>query len=153
MKQWQRFPTFKQRGEWVELQFMAQAVLHGYHVLKPWGDSLTYDVGIETVGPLLRVQVKSSSFQRGTGYYCEFRPQNYRKGYSLKEVDLFAAYVIPTNAWYLIPAAALLRYAIQGLMLCPVRPPRRCPYAYEKYREAWGLLGKDSRELARRVRH
>ncbi|MFZ0862867.1 MAG: group I intron-associated PD-(D/E)XK endonuclease [Candidatus Sulfotelmatobacter sp.] len=152
MKQWQRFPTFKQRGEWVELQFMAQAALHGYHVLKPWGDSLTYDAGIETVGRLVRVQVKSSSFQRGTGYYCEFKPRNYRKGYSLKQVDLFAAYVIPTNAWYLIPAAALLRYAIQGLMLCPVKPPQRCPYTYEKYREAWGLLGKDRRELARRGR-
>jgi PD-(D/E)XK nuclease superfamily protein len=69
MKQCQHFPTFKQRGEWVELQFMAQAALHGYHVLKPWGDSLEYDVAIEHKGHLTRVQVKSSSFQRGTGYY------------------------------------------------------------------------------------
>jgi hypothetical protein len=141
MKHWQRFPSLKQRGEWVELQFMAQAALHGYHVLKPWGDSLSYDVGIERVGHLLRVQVKSSTYRRGTGYYCEFKPGNYRKGYSLKQVDLFAAYVIPTNAWYLIPAAALLRHAIQGLKLCPVLPPQRCPYTYEKYCEAWGLLG------------
>ena len=149
MKLWQRFPTFKQRGEWVELQFMAQAALHGYHVLKPWGDSLEYDVATEHSGNLTRVQVKSSSYLRGTGYYCEFKPHNYREGYSLKQVDLFAAHVIPTNAWYLIPAAALLRHRIQGLMLCPVRPSRRCPYTYEKYREAWGLLGKTSRQLAR----
>jgi hypothetical protein len=131
---------------------MAQAALHGYHVLKPWGDSLSYDVGIERVGRLLRVRVKSSTYRRGTGYYCEFKPRNYRKGYSLKQVDLFAAYVIPTNAWYLIPAAAPLRHAIQGLMLCPVLPPQRCPYAYEKYREAWGLLGKDRADLARRAK-
>jgi hypothetical protein len=25
MKHWERFTSFKQRGEWVELQFMAQA--------------------------------------------------------------------------------------------------------------------------------
>jgi hypothetical protein len=50
MKRWQRFPTLKQRGERVELEFMAQAALHGYHVLKPWGDSLEDDVAIEHNG-------------------------------------------------------------------------------------------------------
>jgi len=53
--------NFKQRGEWVELQFMAEAALHGYHVLTPWGDSLTYDVAIDQAAHLLRVQVKSTS--------------------------------------------------------------------------------------------
>ena len=92
MKPWQRFPTFKQRGEWVELQFMAQAALHGYHVLKPWGDSLEYDVATEHNGHLIRVQVKSTTVRTGTGYFCQFR-RNYltRQGYTLKEVDLFAA--------------------------------------------------------------
>ncbi len=102
-----------------------------------------------TPAALLRVQVKSSSYLQGTGYYCEFKPRNYKEGYSLKEVDLFAAYVIPTTTWYLIPAAALLRHHIQGLMLCPVRPSTRCPYTYETYRGAWGLLSKDRRALAR----
>jgi hypothetical protein len=145
---WEKFRNFKERGEWVELLFMAAAAQHGYHVLKPWGDSRAYDVGIELRGSLLRVQVKSSSYRRGTGYYCEFKPFHYKEGYSLKEVDLFAAFVIPTAIWYLIPAAALLRDHIQGLMLCPVLPPQRCPYLYEKYREAWGLLSKDRRALA-----
>ena len=148
-----QFSTFKQRGEWVELLFMAAAASHGYHILKPWGDSLAYDVAIEHRGGLLRVQVKSTSYRRGTGYYCEFKPFRYQEGYSLKEVDLFAAYVIPTTTWYLIPAAALLRHHIQGLMLCPVLPPQRCPYLYEKYREAWGLLGKDRRELSRTAKY
>ena len=67
MKQWQRFPTFKQRGEWVELQFMAEAALHGYHVLKPWGDSLAYDVAVEHGGNLIRVQVKSTTKRANTG--------------------------------------------------------------------------------------
>jgi hypothetical protein len=146
---WENFKNFKERGEWVELLFMAAAAQHGYHVLKPWGDSRAYDVGIELHGGLLRVQVKSSSYRRGTGYYCEFKPFCYKEGYSLKEVDLFAAYVIPTTTWYLIPAAALLRHHIQGLMLCPVLPPQRCPYLYERYREAWGLLSKTRHDLSR----
>jgi hypothetical protein len=47
MERWQKFRTFKQRGEWVELEFLAQASLRGYHVLKPWGDSLAYDVSTD----------------------------------------------------------------------------------------------------------
>ena len=34
-KGWDCFNSFKERGEWVELMFMAAA--YGYHVLKLWG--------------------------------------------------------------------------------------------------------------------
>ena len=33
------FKNFKERGEWVEAQFIAQALRMGFKVLKPWGDS------------------------------------------------------------------------------------------------------------------
>ncbi|MGP0017840.1 MAG: group I intron-associated PD-(D/E)XK endonuclease [Candidatus Sulfotelmatobacter sp.] len=87
--------NFKQRGEWVELQFMAEAALHGHHVLTPWGDSLTYDVAIDQAAHLLRVQVKSTSSRRRSGYYCRFRGGDHVTGYDLAGVDLFASYVIP----------------------------------------------------------
>ena len=108
-KEWERFKTFKERGEWVELLFMAAAALHGYHVFKPWGETLEYDVGVEHRGSLLRVQVKSSSARNGTGYLCQFR-RNYlvEEPYSIDELDIFAMYVIPEQAWYLIPASVLL---------------------------------------------
>ena len=51
------FRTFKERGEWVELRFMAQAIEHGFKVSKPWGDSSAYDVGVESDSRVLRVQV------------------------------------------------------------------------------------------------
>jgi hypothetical protein len=150
MRHWQRFKTFKLRGEWVELLFMAAAAAHGYHILKPWGDSFAYDVGIEQRGSLLRVQVKSSAVRSGAGYMCEFRPCHHnKKDYSLGGVDLFVGYVIPENVWYLIPAAVLLGPKRKGgLTLCPVTGGRD-DCKYEHYREAWGLLSKTSRELAR----
>ena len=47
MDHWKKFKSFKQRGEWVELRFMAAAAERGFHVLKPWGDTRPYDVGID----------------------------------------------------------------------------------------------------------
>lgn len=121
MKHWERFHTFKQRGEWVELEFMAKAALHGFNVSKPWGDSAAYDVGVENGPDFLRVQVKSTTVRTGTGYFCQFH-RNYeaRHAYSLDELDLFAGYVIPVNIWYVIPAAVILRPKRKvGVMLYP----------------------------------
>ncbi len=150
-KEWERFKTFKERGEWVELLFMAAAALHGYHVFKPWGETLEYDVGVEHRGSLLRVQVKSSSARNGTGYLCQFR-RNYlvEEPYSIDELDIFAMYVIPEQAWYLIPASVLLTPTVKiAITLCPVDPIKEDRYKYEHYREAWGLLAKDRQELTR----
>ncbi len=152
MKRWGKFSTLKERGEWVELLFMAAAASHGYHVLKPWGDSLAYDVGIEHRGSLLRVQVKSSSARNGTGYFCQFR-RNYltKHPYTVDDVDLFATYVIPVNVWYLIPAAVVLKPTRKvGLMVYPVTALKQDRYKYEHYREAWGLLAKTRQDLSRR---
>jgi len=151
------FISYKQRGEWVELLFMAQAAMHGYHVLKPSGDSLPYDVGIEQRGGLLRVQVKSSSHRKGSGYVGRFRRGNgnSRGGvqrYDCSEVDLFALYLLQPQIWYLIPAEKVLeptpKLQIRLYPDAPPRPGRRKPdHDYECYREAWGLLTKSREEL------
>ena len=148
---WDRFSNFKQRGEWVELQFMAQAALRRFAISKPWGDTQSYDVGIEHAPNFLRVQVKSTTSRVGAGYRCMFMPNHKKKhDYSLEEIDLFAAYVIPEDAWYLIPAALLLGTRRRFMaMLCPVRPPaKKASYRYECYREAWNLLNQSRAELA-----
>jgi len=148
---WDRFRNFKQRGEWVELQFMAKAAQRRFAISKPWGDTQAYDVGIEHGSNFLRVQVKSTTVRSGAGYRCQFMP-NYRKkrDYSLREIDLFAAYVIPEDAWYLIPAVLLLGKRRRSMAaLCPVVPPaKKASYRYECYREAWTLLTRSRAELA-----
>ena len=147
--------NFKQRGEWVELQFMAAAASHGYHLLKPWGDSRAYDVGIDQSAHFLRVQVKSTSCRRRSGYYCRFRGGGHDTGYDLASVDLFASYIIPTNVWYLIPTAVILSDKPKtgmksGILLCPEADSHYNRNKYELYREAWGLLAKSKSDLARR---
>ncbi len=151
MKHWERFTSFKQRGEWVELQFMAEAAHRRLAVSKPWGDTQAYDVGIEHGANFLRVQVKSTTSRCGAGYRCMFMPNYLKKrDYSLDQIDVFAAYVIPEDAWYLIPAVLLLGpRRLTMAMLSPVVPPvKKASYRYEPYREAWSLLTRSRQELA-----
>jgi hypothetical protein len=150
MKRWDA-RTYKQRGEWVELQFMAAAASHGYRVLSPWGDSMSYDVVVDQGGGFLRVQVKSTEVRLGNGYLCQFRHGcGKKRGYETGELDLFAAFVIPVGVWYLIPAVRVLEPTQKGaLMLCPMveSKKRQERFKYEEYRQAWGVLGKSTRML------
>ena len=154
MHPWEKFKSFKERGEWVELRFMATAAERGFHVVKPWGDTRPYDVGIDYGTNFLRVQVKSTTCRTGTGYFCQFKPHYLKKqDYTLTDLDLFAAYVIPVKTWYLIPAALLLGPDRKtGIMLYPVEPLKKDRYRYEAYKEAWPLLYKSRRALAERGR-
>ena len=143
------FNTFKERGEWVELRFMTEAVEHGFKVSKPWGDCSAYDVGVENGPNFLRVQVKSTTVRNGNGYFCQFKPNYHKKqDYTLDQIDLFAAYIIPENVWYIIPAALLLGPQRKtAVMLFPVVPLKKNRYSFEAYKEAWPLLGKSKRAL------
>src|SRR5580700_11645007 len=154
MDEFKFFKTFKERGEWVELLFMAAAIRHGYKVLKPWGDSSPFDVALYFGNRIVRVQVKSTSCRTGTGYFCQFKPHYLKKqDYTLAQLDLFAAYVIPVEAWYIIPAALLLGAQRKtGLMLYPVEPLKKDRYSYEAYKEAWPLLYKSRRALVERTK-
>jgi hypothetical protein len=141
------FNNFKERGEWAELQFMASAVRKRFKVLKPWGDSSAYDVGIAHGRQLLRVQVKSTSYRLSNGYQCGFRPnQASNRRYTTRRIDFFAAYIVQEDVWYIIPSAVVLKTRSLCLMLCPVREQQnRCDaYCYERYREAWTLLRRRS---------
>ena len=131
---------------------MCEAAKRRFAVSKPWGDTRAYDVGIEHGQNFLRVQVKSTSSRKGAGYSCRFEPHFHKKeDYTLEQLDLFAAYVIPEDAWYLIPAALLLGTPrICFGMLCPILPPvKKVCYRYESYREAWNLLKKSRSELSK----
>ena len=150
-RRWEEFKTYKRRGEWVELLFMAAAAEHGFGVLKPWGDSLAYDVGIDYEGRLIRVQVKSTTVRTQFGYLCQFKPNPLSKPYTLEELDVFAAFVIPEKAWYLIPAELLLRSEQKAVTIFPKKPLHPDRYRFEGYLEAWGVLTMERRELGRGI--
>jgi hypothetical protein len=126
--------TCKEQGEWAELVFMARLRQLGLRVLHPYGDSLPYDVGVEEQGRLLRVQVKSTTFQRGRTFELNLvgpKRRPYRRG----ELDFFAVYVAPVDVWYIVPFEVMARRGT-SLQLTPGKVDE--PLA--GYLEAWGLL-------------
>ena len=122
----------KARGEWAELRFMLRATELGLRVTKPWGDNSPYDLVIETSGRFLRVQVKCTRFRRGRSYKCHLDSNGH--AYSPEQIDFIAAYIIPTDTWYILPIRAT--HGQPDILLTPHNPRSK----YEKYKEAWHLL-------------
>jgi hypothetical protein len=130
--------TTKELGEIVELRLMAKAAAEKFRVLKPWGDSARYDCGLDNGPRIWKVQVRSaSSLTRGGSFPIITRTSD--KGrlrpYKRNEIDFLVAYIVPCDAWYVIPFAAIRRK--RGITLSPHRKSRG---KFEKYREAWYLM-------------
>lgn len=123
----------KRRGEWAEMRFMARAAEHGLVVTKPWGDSSPYDFAVDCKGRFLRVQVKSSMHRISNSFLVRVHGSAGR--YSLGDFDFVAAYLIPLNIWYIVPAETAIPVS-ENLCLTPNSPKSK----YERYREAWHLL-------------
>jgi len=126
----------KLRGEWAESVFMERATQHGLAVSKPWGEMNSYDFVVGKSGRFVSVQVKSTTAELGDGYLCTVRGGH--KAYRAGSFDFLAAYAVPADTWYLIPAEL-----IRGKKSLTLYPDSKTA-KYEKYREAWHLLKEAS---------
>lgn len=139
-----RRPPPKLLGERAECAFMHQAMQRGFTVSVPFGDSAPYDVIVHSAlrvlrpGRLWRVQVRSvAAMQEGV-----YRVRAWRLvgrdvvPLTTREADFIAAWVIPLDAWYIIPVKAFSPRT--SLLFYPHRHP---PLGlWEHYRDAWPLL-------------
>ena len=130
----QNFKTLKQRGEWVEMRFMARAAEEGLHVSKPWGESTAYDFIVEHGRRCLRIQVKSTMMRRDNGYICHLVGSN-RIPYAQGAFDFAAVYIIFSDVWFIAPQR------IQNAIF--LRPGIRRSKNH-KYEEAWHLLRSET---------
>ncbi len=111
---------------------MARAAEHGLQVTKPWGETARYDFAVEYEARFVRVQVKSTMFRENDGYSCTVR--GCRGPYVGDPFDFVAAYLIPEDIWYIIPAGSFQGQGSIGLY------PRLKKSKYGRYKEAWHLL-------------
>jgi hypothetical protein len=108
----------------------------GIKVSRPFGGSSQYDVGVERQSGVLRVQVKSTIYQRlDEDSYNVNVIGAQRRRYKPGTVDFFAVLLIPIDDWYIIP------YDVIGGMNCSLSfTPENKHQKYAPYREAWHLL-------------
>ena len=131
----------KKRGEWAELCFAMRAIERGLRLSRPWGESTGYDFAVEQAGRFVRVQVKSTIFREGGGYSCSMKDS--RGPYRRNKFDFVAAYVIPEDVWYIIPAKKVWRKWSIHLQ------PGLARAKYSSYEEAWWLLYGDEAKPGR----
>lgn len=126
----------KLRGEWAEMVFMTRIIELGIPISKPWGEMQSYDFVVGRTRHFVSVQVKSTICEFGTGYVCAVKASH--KPYPPGSFDFLAAYVVDENAWYIVPEKEV--WGKGCLTFYPKSPKAK----YEKYREAWHLLGADA---------
>jgi hypothetical protein len=132
----------KRRGQVAELAFMHKAADLGFVVTKPYGDSEPYDFILDSGHRLWRVQVKSTEtvVRSRRRYYIQpghCSGSAGRKNYTPQEIDFLVAYVVPHQAWYIVPAKAIPPRA--NIYLYPHSPNSRG--RFERFRDAWCLMG------------
>jgi hypothetical protein len=122
----------KKRGEWAELVFAMRATERRLSLARPWGESSGYDFTVDQGSRIVRVQVKSTIFPEGNGYSCTLKDS--RGPYKKNSFDFVAAYVIPEDIWYILPAKK-----IRGMWSIGLHPELEIS-KYGEYKEAWHLL-------------
>jgi hypothetical protein len=133
----------KLRGEWAEMVFAVRAIELGLPISKPWGEMQSFDFVVGRTRHFVSVQVKSTIADLGTGYVCTVRGGH--KPYPPGSFDFLAAYVVQENAWYIIPEEKV--WGKDCVTLYPKSPKSK----YEKYREAWHLLGADTKPIPGKI--
>src|SRR5207248_1743008 len=140
------FRTYKQRGEWVEMRFMARASEEGLRVSKPYGESAPYDFIVEHSARCLRVQVKSTTHQSHGGHCCQVRGSNHRP-YLENSFDFAAVYLIPHDRWFIIPGIQI------DSQTSVFFSPGLRNSKYGQYEEAWKLLRVEALPTVNRLVH
>ena len=115
------------------MMFMVKAAQKGFATAKPYGDSRRYDFILDVGQRLWRVQVKSSSAKQYGSYMVNL--QRNANGevvpYDASEIDFVVAYVMPCDAWFVIPVEAICGGAVGEAL-----------FAWEREeREAGEILG------------
>jgi hypothetical protein len=129
--------TNRQRGNFAELAFMRKAASLGLSVAKPWGEGERYDIIVRVENVCWRVQVKSVLAKTPSKLHYRIKTSSggaHYRLYSSTEIDFLAAYIIPEDTWYIVPATVIEPRKV----MCVTPGSKRSKF--EKYREAWKLM-------------
>ncbi len=137
------FMDTKLKADIAESAVVTEFLKKGFSVLKPVGDRLSYDLGIDVKGKLIRIQVKSAWFYRGA-YKIDVRMtktnrrEMIRKYYKKNDFDFAIIYIQDLNIFYIMPQSVFSSYKSEISLVETVKRQRKPKLA--EYRENWKLL-------------
>jgi hypothetical protein len=85
--------------------------------------------------------VKSTTCKRHDAYHLcagHFPSPSGKTAYTSDEIDFVVVYIVPEQAWYVVPIMAIVPR--QYLRLYPHRNPKPKRSRYEQFRDAWRLM-------------
>ena len=135
----------KLKADIAESAVVTELLKRGFSVLRPLGDRLSYDVGIDLQEKLIRIQVKSAWFNTKDKCYIidvrrtkTNRRRMLRKRYSKNDFDFAIIYIADLNVFYVMPVSVFSGYRSTLTFVEADKRQRRPKSA--SYRERWDLL-------------
>ena len=115
-----------------------------FKVLKPFGDRLPYDLGIDLNGRLIKLQVKSAWLSKQGFYTVDIRRTKTNRRimkhelYKRDDFDFAIIYIEELDISYVVPIEIFLSFK-SGIALVEKTGRQRKPRS-SIYREAWHLI-------------
>ncbi|MCR4336532.1 MAG: group I intron-associated PD-(D/E)XK endonuclease [Candidatus Omnitrophica bacterium] len=133
------------KADIAELAVTKELLRRGHNVLKPIGDRLAYDLAIDTVGKLIRLQIKCAWYDVNKSMYLvdsrrtrTNRRVMLRKPYTNEEFDFAIIYIPEGEIFYVMPVSIFTSY-VSSIAIIEETKRQRPPRSFE-YRERWDLL-------------
>lgn len=137
----------KLKADVAESAVITELLRRGYRVLRPVGDRLPYDLGIDCGSRLLRIQVKSAWYETSKGLYTvdvrrtkTNRRRMVRARYTAQDFDFAILYLQQREAFYIMPVEVFVKYR-SGISLVETEKRQRKPRSAD-YRNRWDLIPK-----------
>ncbi len=135
----------KLKADIAESAVITELLKKGFRVLRPVGDRLPYDLGIDIDNRLVRVQVKSAWFDaKKKCYFVDSRRTKtnrrrmLRHRYDEDDFDFAIIYLADLNVFYVMPVSVFSAYE-SSVSIIETDKRQRKPKSAE-YRERWDLL-------------
>ena len=139
----------KLKADIAESAVVTELLKRGFRVLRPLGDRLPYDLGVDRRGKFVRFQVKSAWFNEKDKCYIvdarrtkTNRRHMLRQRYDKNDFDFAIICIADLNVFYVMPVSVFSRYGSTITFVESDKRQRRPKSA--NYRERWDLLSNGS---------
>ena len=139
----------KLKADIAESAVVTELLKRGFNVLRPVGDRLPYDVGVNLGKKFIRIQVKSAWFDKKAKCHVvdarrtkTNRRRMLRHRYSANDFDFAIVYLADMKVFYVMPVSEFSRYGSTITFIESDKRQRKPKSA--SYRERWELLSDGS---------